>query len=234
MDSGHVASAQFGTTTTKTGITKTLTSVTRVTTTATATLVKHGFLNGATITIAGAAVANYNGAKVITVTSADVFTYTVADSGATPATGTITATGADQSVYNSTTLTNDAQLTAAIGAGESWEYEFDVFYKNTDDTTDGMSVSVTAPSGATGYFYVLSPALVAVKAIALGTGVALGSGTFDNTVQVRTVKAIVHNGATAGSVTLQFAQTGAASATQATVMAGSILKASQLFSTLVV
>jgi hypothetical protein len=184
--------------------------------------------------MAGADVANYNGAKTITVVDADTFTYTVSNSGATPATGTITATGADQAVYNDTTLTDDTELTIPVSASTHWVVDFDLFYSNTDDTTDGMSVSVTAPSGSVGYFTTKSPDLVAIPAIALGTGVALGSDTLDATIKRRHVQAIVDVGATAGNITLQFAQTTGASATQAVIYAGSRVSATQEFTTLVV
>jgi hypothetical protein len=69
-----------------------VTSITRATTVATVTTsAPHGFPNGASVTIAGATVAGYNGAKTITVTGTNTFTYTVVNTLATPAVGTITA-----------------------------------------------------------------------------------------------------------------------------------------------
>lgn len=68
-----------------------ITTLTRVGTTATATSVAHGFVTGQSVTIAGANEASYNGTYTITVTGDDTFTFTVAGSPATPATGTITA-----------------------------------------------------------------------------------------------------------------------------------------------
>ena len=67
-------------------------TLTRSGTTATATSVlPHGFSNGQSITIAGAAEAGYNGTFTITWVSATSFTYTiVSDAVTTPATGTIT------------------------------------------------------------------------------------------------------------------------------------------------
>lgn len=232
--SGHVATTPYSFTVYKTGVTKTLTSVTRVSTTATATLVAHGFATGDTVTIAGADVANYNGNKVITVTSADEFTYTVADSGASPATGTITAAAHDQGVYNDTTLADDEQLSLAVGANENWLVDFTIFYKNTDDTTDSMTASIAAPTGARGYFHIVSDELAAAKAIAFGTGIDLGADSLDDTIKVRKLRAHVQNGATAGNVVFQFAQTAGAPSTQAIVKAGSYLTATQQFTTLVV
>lgn len=66
-------------------------SITRTSTTATVTLTDHGYTTGDSITIAGATQTDYNGAHTITVITSDTFTYTVANSPATPATGTITA-----------------------------------------------------------------------------------------------------------------------------------------------
>jgi hypothetical protein len=65
--------------------------LTRVTTTATVAWTAHGFAVGQRLLVAGAAQSEYNGETVIaTVPDANSFTYTVANSGATPATGTIT------------------------------------------------------------------------------------------------------------------------------------------------
>jgi hypothetical protein len=67
--------------------------LTRATTVATATTTApHGFATGDSVTIAGATVAGYNGAKTITVTGLNTFTYTVVNTLTTPAAGTITAT----------------------------------------------------------------------------------------------------------------------------------------------
>ncbi len=67
-------------------------SLTRVSTTVTATTAQeHGYATGETRTIAGATQTDYNGAVVVTVTGLRTFTYTIATTPATPATGTITA-----------------------------------------------------------------------------------------------------------------------------------------------
>lgn len=70
----------------------TLTSLTRSGAIATATVSGgHGFTTGTFVTIAGAVQVDYNGTYSVTVTSSTTFTYTVANSPVTPATGTITA-----------------------------------------------------------------------------------------------------------------------------------------------
>lgn len=80
-----------------------VTSITRVTTTATVTTPSaHGYATGDYVTIFGAtagagAISQFNGTFQITVTGATTFTYTVANSGDTSASGTLyAATGIDQ------------------------------------------------------------------------------------------------------------------------------------------
>lgn len=67
-------------------------TLTRSGTTATATTASnHSLASGISVTIAGANETDYNGTYTITVTGLDTFTYTVAGSPASPATGTVTA-----------------------------------------------------------------------------------------------------------------------------------------------
>lgn len=69
-------------------------SITRSGSTATVTTATaHGFSSGDTAYISGADQNDYNGNQTVTVTSTTEFTYTVANSPATPATGTIIARG---------------------------------------------------------------------------------------------------------------------------------------------
>jgi uncharacterized repeat protein (TIGR01451 family) len=73
---------------------RSVSSLTRSGSTASVTTsVPHGWITGEVITIAGASPAAYNGSRAITVTGATTFTYTVPGTPATPATGTITASG---------------------------------------------------------------------------------------------------------------------------------------------
>lgn len=70
---------------------RSVSSITRSSTTATVTTaIDHGYATGDSVVIAGAAQTDYNGVYVITVTGDTTFTYTVANSPVTPATGTIT------------------------------------------------------------------------------------------------------------------------------------------------
>lgn len=73
---------------------KSVTTLVSTGTTATATCVGHDLETGRTVTIAGAAVSDYNGTYVITVVDDDTFTYTMATDPADTTAGTITATPA--------------------------------------------------------------------------------------------------------------------------------------------
>lgn len=80
-------------------VTSSISSLTRSGSIATATTVgEHGYASGMTVTIAGAGQPEYNGSFVITVTSATAFTYNIAGSPVTPATGVISASAAFASV----------------------------------------------------------------------------------------------------------------------------------------
>ncbi len=72
-------------------VAKAVTSIARASGVATVTCGSHGFKTGQTVTIAGAVQAEYNGAKVVTRVDAGTFTYAVAGTPTTPATGAITA-----------------------------------------------------------------------------------------------------------------------------------------------
>jgi hypothetical protein len=74
-----------------TPVTKTVTSLTRSGSTATATASNHGFVTGNFVNVVGANEMDYNGAVQVTVVDANTFTYTLAGTPASPATGTITA-----------------------------------------------------------------------------------------------------------------------------------------------
>lgn len=93
---------------------KTIT-ITRDGTTATATSSAHGFSTGQCLLIAGADQADYNGEFYITVTGDNTFTFTVANSPATPATGTITAKIAPAGWTKSYSGTNKAAYRMLAG-----------------------------------------------------------------------------------------------------------------------
>jgi len=228
----HVATTPYSYNVYKTGHTVTLTTLTQIAGTATATKVGHGFRDGDTVTHAGAAQAGYNIAAVITVVDADSYTFTVAGGTVSPATGTITATGADQAVFNSDTLASDTQLTLSVAANEVYLADFTLFYSNTDDTGSGIKATIAAPTGAKGYFWVVSDFVAATPAVAFGTTVTL-SNSLNATVQVRKFRAFIKNGSTAGSLLFKFAQSTAAPATEVAVYAGSYINATQQYDSVV-
>jgi uncharacterized phage protein gp47/JayE len=133
------AGNQFVTTAsaTITATTVSITSLTRSGTTVTATTTSdHEFASNQSVTVAGAVETDYNGAQAVTVTAADVFTYEIATTPSTPATGTITASadlasialesvafGDDQNLASGTNLTFSSPIsgvddTAIVQFGE--------------------------------------------------------------------------------------------------------------------
>lgn len=115
----------FGSSAGYSGATISVSSITRSSTTATVTTaVSHGLATGQKATIAGATQTDYNGSYIITVTGATTFTYTVANSPATPATGTITSTAyylRDYAVNNSTMLRVNGD--ASVGAAATYSVD---------------------------------------------------------------------------------------------------------------
>jgi hypothetical protein len=76
------------------GLEKDISSITSVSTTATVTCIGHGFQSGQSVRISGAEPSGYNGTYSITFVDANTFTYTLAASIPTAATGDMTAEGA--------------------------------------------------------------------------------------------------------------------------------------------
>ena len=108
---------------------KTLDSLTRDGTTVTATVAAgHGFAAGQTVRIAGANEPDYNGDFVVTSTGSTTFTYTIAATPATPATGTITAKRAPLDWSRPYSGTNKAVFRGAAGTQH---------YLRVDDTDSG-------------------------------------------------------------------------------------------------
>lgn len=100
-----------------------ITSLTRSSTSVTATTASaHGYTTGATVTIAGAAGANYNGSFVVTTTGANTFTYTISDGPPSPDGGgtatigsTSTAIPAAGIVRSPSDATNKSNVTVNMG-----------------------------------------------------------------------------------------------------------------------
>lgn len=126
---------------------------------------------------------------------------------------------ADESVTSSITLQDDDHLTFAIAANEVWQAEFILA---VDGAAAGdLRVSLGVPAGATYRRFDLGPAPGVADAetssVAIGsrtTGVAsFGTASATDTGTVRVVFLVV-NGATAGTIVLQWAQlTSSATAT---------------------
>ena len=107
---------------------QTVTSITRTDTTATVTTPSaHLLKDGTFMRISGAGQSDYNGDFAITVTGANTFTYTVANSPATPATGTITSKVAPADWTKPFTGTNVAAYKQGAGSNG--------MYLRIDDTT---------------------------------------------------------------------------------------------------
>lgn len=91
-----------------------ITSLVRVGSTVTATVASnHGLASGMNVTMAGAVETDYNGVFEITVTSETTFTYTIAATPSTPATGTITVSHDSASVEVESTAFGAATNQAA-------------------------------------------------------------------------------------------------------------------------
>jgi hypothetical protein len=109
---------------------KRLLSLTRTTTTATATTgaynetgtlvaAPHGFSTGQYVTVAGADQTDYNLTAQITVTGATTFTYTVANSPTTPATGTLVYGGPSPILDNASLTDTNRNTTVRVDARTS-------------------------------------------------------------------------------------------------------------------
>ena len=86
-------------------------TITRSGSTATVTHTAHGIPDGKKVAIRGANQDEYNGVFAITVTGANSYTYTVSGTPATPATGTITATGVVlEGLSNASGIVTDASF----------------------------------------------------------------------------------------------------------------------------
>jgi hypothetical protein len=101
------------------GVTRSVNSITRSGTVATVTTAaSHGYADGQTVRIIGADQTQYNGLVVIDATGADTFTYTVAGSPATPATGTLQCSrGVPLTVANEGTAPSGVAFSAPVTSG---------------------------------------------------------------------------------------------------------------------
>jgi hypothetical protein len=117
-----------------------VTSITRSSTTATVTTAaSHGLATGAFVLISGAAQTEYNGVHLATVTGAAEFTYPVAGSPATPATGTILWQQVDPTPRIASLWT----VVTSTGAREVYAGSYDGFVRklNQDASTNPIQGS---------------------------------------------------------------------------------------------
>ena len=131
---------------------------------------------------------------------------------------------ADETVTNSTTLQDDDHLLFTVGANETWAFEFTIFAEAT--SAADVKTALTVPAGAAliaGQIAEQFTSAATTPSTSLTSGAAFLNGGTSGGVGVPTcivIRGSVANGATAGNVTLQWAQN-AASATPAKVYAGS-------------
>lgn len=133
---------------------------------------------------------------------------------------------ADESVTSSTTLQDDNELTFTIAANEIWTYQIWLKIAVGALAADGK-YAITVPAGATKVDGILTLDVAATGGVGNLNAFGGGGGAFavDNTFETNLlINGTVSNGATPGSVTLQWAQN-ASSATATTVKAGSFLVA---------
>lgn len=112
------------------GSSKSVTSLTNINGTATATVTSHGYSSGQVVTIAGGVPSAYNGTFIINVTGVNTFTYPVATSTASPATGTITSVGYTESFFNGVTYTSIGTFDVVQGETDGIVYQLDPSYTN--------------------------------------------------------------------------------------------------------
>jgi hypothetical protein len=144
-------------------------SIVRTSATATVTTASaHGLSTGDSTLIAGATQAEYNGEFVVTVISPTVFTITVANSPATPATGgSITAKrapvgytkafmGANKAAYRCNDLSSNRLYMRVLddGGGTGGALEARVWcYESMTDVDTGTNVFPSAATSAYGYIW---------------------------------------------------------------------------------
>ena len=129
---------------------------------------------------------------------------------------------ADETVNNSTTLQDDNELLFAVAANEVVQFE-GVLMISTDPNAD-FKLTFTGPAGAVGSFAAIYGDVTTGNADA--SSAALGSAATLISVNDGSVVRFwggIHNGGTAGNLTLQWAQN-TANVSDSKVLAGSYLK----------
>lgn len=134
------------------------------------------------------------------------------------------AKAANQSVTSSTVLVDEATLSSAIGASETWVFAWTL--SATFSAVGQIQLAVVTPAGATllAVATMVPNGILPAAATATTSGGAMSLVAALSTAGVVTVTATVVNGATAGTVKLQFAQA-SSDATATTIQAASSLVA---------
>lgn len=163
---------------------------------------------------------------------------TAASSGTSGAVGggpTIVIKAADESVTSSTAYQNDDELLFAIGASETWEFEFVIIFSG--NTSGDIKCAINVPTGYTGGSLTgIGPNSASANTTATMV-MASRTSTLDDTNEYGfgatlttepwttcILKGVVVNGVNAGNVQLRWAQL-ASNGTATTVKANSYLKA---------
>lgn len=111
----------------------------------------------------------------------------------------------DESLANSTTLQNDAELLLPLLAGEAWEFTFTIIY--FAQTTPDIKFSLVTPALSTIFWGVLGYAtdLTAMANAFYGSGQVIAMGGRGG-YSIAVLKGVVANGVNAGNLQLQWAQ----------------------------
>lgn len=119
----------------------------------------------------------------------------------------------DESITSSTATQDDDHLSIAVGANETWEADFEL-YCSAGSSTPDINISFNAPTGAAGRWGVTGPDPAATTSIVqtvfrssavFGTGAGFDFGLTTAVAPIRAT-VLIRNGATAGNLTLRWAQ----------------------------
>ena len=125
-----------------------------------------------------------------------------------PATRIVVRKTADETVNNSSTLQNDDHLILPLGANEVWIFQFFLF--SNSSTTADIKIAFTAPTGAV-FQYLISSADIGVdSSTTTATFARMSTGAIniygESLDKLDILRGLVINGANAGNLQLQWAQ----------------------------
>lgn len=130
---------------------------------------------------------------------------------------------ADESVTSSTTLQNDNELVAALEANTNYMFEVVIFWSQTSTSTQDIKVAFTVPASASlTWAWVQDSDGNAKTPATTASGTAVAQNTTDTDGMWIRISGSVRVGATAGNLTLQWAQNNSVG-NATTVKAGSTL-----------